>query len=151
MGKWVEPVEMEPSDLDGSLWSVSFETPLNMADTSMMGIMHYKYEIQTLEGERIPEGQYERSETRMRKSFFHTFRPNFTHLRFRGIQHQPNATAIEKFVIERLTRVRRGDFTPRKFLESYGELMDCIPSGQRVLIENLFNDYLNTSEVCIII
>lgn len=147
MGLWVDPVELEPSDIDGTLWSRSLEVPLNMADTSTAGIMHFKYEIESIRDGRILEGQYERIETRMRRSYFHIFRPNYTHQRFRGCAHPSNAIAAEKYIDERLVRLRRGDFTFMKFMETYKDIMECIPNIQRAVIEGLFNEFLDTSEV----
>jgi hypothetical protein len=82
----------------------------------------------------------------MRHSYFHTFRPNFTHPRFRGAA-MPPAAALERFVAERLVRLRRGDLPPRAFLEAYRDLNECIPAGQRVVIEKLFNNFLDNLEV----
>ena len=146
MGQWVQPVPLEQSDIDGSIWSCTLEVPLNMADTSMAGIMHYRYEIASPHEDRIAEGQYPRSETKIRRDFFHVFRPNYD-ARFRGLKQLSNTAAVERFLKERFTRLRRGDLGLMKFMGSFRDMIECIPNVNRGDVEIAFNQNLDVIEV----
>lgn len=147
MGMWAAPVEMRQSDIDRTLWLCTLDVPLNMADSSMAGIMHYKYEIVSLNEGRISEGPTERTETKMKRNYFHTFRPNYSHTRFRGSTHILKEVAVEKFIAELLAQLRQRDMTFMWYMDSYRDLMDCIPNVQRGTVENAFDDFLGLPEV----
>lgn len=142
MGRWEQSIELTQSTINRNIWTVELEMPLNMSDTSLLGIFHYKYEIESARDGRISEGQFERSETKMRKHFFHFFRPNYSHSRFRMLQPVSPVHTFEQFLSEILIKLKRNDFSLRKFMRMYMDLMECLPHVQRAVLEHYFNTFL---------
>ena len=142
LGGWDRAIELAPDPFYPDVWSVAVEMPFSLADSNLIGIFHYKYFIESARDGRVAEGQYERTETKMRRNLFHSFRPNYNISRFRGATFPSTAITIEKFVTYCVGRLKRREITTQQMMASYDEIMDCLPGGYRAMIETIFNDFL---------
>jgi hypothetical protein len=142
LGGWDRIIELNPDPFHPDVWSIAVEMPFCLADSSLTGIFHYKYFIESARDGRVAEGQYERTETKMRRNLFHAFRPNYNISRFRGATFPSTAVTIEKFVSFCIGRLKRREITTQQMMTSFDEIMDCLPGGYRAMIEAIFNDFL---------
>ncbi len=151
LGNWDAMIELSPSPTSPAIWSVTVDMPLNMMDSYLSGLFEYKYYIESARDGRISEGQqtggyYQidgRRETKMRRNLFHSFRPNYSHARFRGWSAPAPVLSIEEYVSYYIKRLNTHDVRSADFLSIFDDLMDCIPGGHRGVIEGMLNDYLS--------
>mmetsp|Transcript_11313 Transcript_11313/g.20188 ORF Transcript_11313/g.20188 Transcript_11313/m.20188 type:complete len:323 (-) Transcript_11313:175-1143(-) len=94
---WGDGVPMQQDDRDPNLWHATVALPFAMSDYSKNGIFQFNYFIVTANGEQIREGPPVKSEERLRRHLYHTFRSNYREPRFRGWVAVAGKATLQRF------------------------------------------------------
>jgi hypothetical protein len=134
---------MAQDELDSNVWKLDVNLPFTAADFHTYGLFSYKYEIVSANEGTISEGQNERTESKLRRHFYHTFKPNYKFQRFRNATAILARDAVQFFVRKELTLFDLDMITSVQTIQRFTDIVGCFAGSNRAVIEDLFEDAID--------
>lgn len=136
-------VEMFPSIHNPTIFTAAVTLPYALTDNHIYGLFHYQY-VLVSSGERIPEGQPQRSDQQLKQRYFHCFRPNYTNSRFRNITISPSIENLRAYINFLLSEVEiTKSISLCSVLHVAQELFKDFPEASRQAPESVLGAYLD--------
>lgn len=152
MGAWREGegIVMNQANDNPLLWFVDVNLPFTMTDSATFGLFQFRYQIISAKDGIIIEGQGERIETNVRKSYYHVFRSNYYFPRFRGWVANTGPVVMKHLLKHELLLFRNGVTSTDQFLGIHHDITESVSECRRDVGEELFEEYLGEleREVC---
>jgi hypothetical protein len=147
MSEWADGVPMEQDISDSSVWTITLNLPFAMSDNWPAGLFEFRYEIVSgSDGAVITEGQFDRTEPKLRSHFYHTFRPNYRVARFRNAAYLQGKAAFLSFLNVELSQHKDGLSSAREFMGRYRDLAECLTGTMRIHVEELLESEIAKAE-----
>ncbi len=136
-------VEMVMVNGNPLIWSVSLHLPFSMTDFCVSGMFQFHYEI--VRGtEVIVESQGERTEQRLKRHFFHSYRPDMRV--FRHAYPLIPKVVVQSFVLAEVSLLKSNAISLGEAICRFHDLADSCVGCNRLHVEEAFEDALDIVE-----
>ena len=136
-------VDMFPSIHNPTIFTAAVTLPYALTDNHIYGLFHYQY-VLVSSGERILEGQSQRSDQQLKQRYFHVFRPNYSNSRFRNTTLPSNVANLRTYINFLLSEVEITKSIPLcSVLHVAKDLFKDFPEATRQAPESVLGAYVD--------
>jgi hypothetical protein len=137
----LQPMEQDAL-LEGDIWRGRTMLPIPISTIHSGGVFSFQCTIVDASGREIEEVVAGTKPETMSRRVYHSFRPDYTHERFRGKYSSLGTAALTEFLAVELGRLLRGETDVEGFMTSFVEIDSALSYTRRAQVEELMDRLL---------